>query len=113
MYWSGIQMVNHLPHLNNVQFEIPTSKSLVLFQVFKWSNPHCMVKLSYRKDALDPSSKSRVPNFIFTIMLKYYPQGQIQSTKFDRRADFIEIEIVEIVYFYSHHMKLTGLDFRT
>ena len=25
---------------------------------------------------------------------------------------FILIEI-EIVYFYSHHMKLTGLDFRT
>ena len=26
----------------------------------------------------------------------------------------IEIEIeIEIVYFYSHHMKLTGLDFRT
>ena len=46
---------------------------------------------------------------------KYRMLGPLLKTAWkDVRQTQYEIEIeIEIVYFYSHHMQLTGLDFRT
>ena len=46
-------------------------------------------------------AESRVPNDIFSIMLKYYPQGLIKSTTFCHSADFIGWILQFLVTQYS------------
>ena len=45
-------------------------------------------------------------------LLQFSRYVRVQASKQPIKETPLEIEI-EIVYFNSHHMKLTGLDFRT